>query len=543
MGARWTRRARIAALGLAAVVTAGAAAAADPQSSTQAPAASSAPAEQPSPPGPAPSPAAAEMLKSMREKGMLTAEEYEELYRRQAKYETEHEEANALPGWLRDWTFGGDLRFRYERRDFGNLSYNPDGNPPYVLGNQNINLVQNTALGVENRMRLRLRVGAEKRILESLTFGFRIATETGSSFGNLFNNGGIGFGTSLASDPRSSNVTLGDFFSQKQIGIDRAYLRWQPAFAPTLTLIAGKFGNPFVSKYFSGDFVIWDHDINPEGLALRYRFDFVPEKFWLEANGGVFTYQQQSQITILPTSGTTAVATLPNIDQQNPFLIAIQGGFNARPYSWLQAGVRTSFYDFEHLGTQVAAAMQDLGNGGAAINDNPLFRLNCPGSPCTNGKSTGHTKELAVDAYMTFTPYGERFAITPFAQWMTLLDAKSEDNGFTVGFDFGSLDLVKLTVMYAWIQRNATIALFTDSDLFEGFTNAKGWYISAERQLWPGVRVRGAYMLSQELNEDCHDADKSAALCDTASQISVLGPYRRTTLDRNRWQLDFTVDF
>src|SRR5262245_47415976 len=60
----------------------------------------------------APSPAAGEMLKSMREKGILSEEEYDDLYRRQAKYEEQQREKNALPGWMQNWTFGGDLRLR-----------------------------------------------------------------------------------------------------------------------------------------------------------------------------------------------------------------------------------------------------------------------------------------------------------------------------------------------------------------------------------------------------------------------------------------------
>jgi hypothetical protein len=537
----WKRRACATALFGAAVFAVGVAAASDPAPPPAQPGAS-----QPAQPadaatsGPQPSPAAAEMLKSMREKGMLTEDEYQELYRRQSKYEAEHDASNALPGWLKDWTFGGDMRLRFERRDFGNLGFNDT----YRLGHQNIDVVSvpNTALGTQDRMRLRLRIGAEKRIVDGLTFGFRIATEaeSGSSFGTFFSSFGTDYSTKLTSDPRSENVTFGDFFSQKAIGIDRAYLRWQPEFAPSFSAIVGKFGNPFISRNFAGDFVVWDPDIQLEGGALKYRFDFVPEQFWLEANGGVFTIQEQSTLTINYSPSTqTAVAALPNIDQQNPFLLAIQGGFNGRPLSWIQAGVRTSYYAAEHIGTRMAAAMEDLGNGGAAIDRNPLL-LPFGGS---NGKSAGRTQEIVVDTYATFTPFGERFGITPFAQFMTIPNAKSEDTGFTLGFDFGSVDLVKLTLMYAWIQRNATLSLFTDSDLFEGFTNAKGWYVSAERQLWRGVRVRGAYMLSQELNEECHDASKDIHLCDTASQINALGAYRHTTLDRNRWQLDVMVDF
>ncbi len=87
--------------------------------------------------GPEPSPAAAEMLKSMREKGLLTEDEYEELYRRQAKFEAQQAMKEGVPAWLRDWTFGGDVRFRYDRRDFGSLGFDQT----YELGKQNIDVV------------------------------------------------------------------------------------------------------------------------------------------------------------------------------------------------------------------------------------------------------------------------------------------------------------------------------------------------------------------------------------------------------------------
>jgi len=188
--------------------------------------------------------------------------------------------------------------------------------------------------------------------------------------------------------------------------------------------------------------------------------------------------------------------------------------------------------------------MEDQGNGGTAIDRNPLFQLLGPASPLfENGKSRGRMQELVLDAYATLTPWGERYAITPFFQFMTLLNAKSEDKGYVVGVDLGSVQLLRITLIYAYIERNATMALFTDSDIFEGFTNAKGWYVAAEREIFRGVHVRGSYMFSQEANDSCHDFAKNPSLCDTASQFSLLGDFRRTTLDRNRWRLDFIVEF
>ena len=543
----WTRIAGVAVLCAAASLALRAAA--DP-TAPQAPAAPPAPPPQAAASGPEPSPAAAEMLKSMREKGMLTEDEYQELYRRQAKYEVEHDQQNALPGWLKDWTFGGDLRLRYENRDFGGL-----GSGPYVPDRQNVNVVTtpNYALGRESRFRIRLRLGAEKRVNEQFTFGVRVATSaTANNQVPLTTAGGFfdavhqtNVATPLLSDPRRPDITLGDFFSYKSVFLDRIYVRWQPDFAPTLSAVAGKFGNPFISHNFSHDNFIWDPDIQPEGAAVQYRFDFLPERFWLETVGAGLLVQQTSTVTVqYDGTNNTASPILPQFDQQNPFLLGIQGGLHGRPEPWLQMGFRTSYYDLQHIGTQLAAAMEDQGNGGAAIDKNPLFQLLGPASPLfENGKSKGRMQELVLDAYATFTPFGEAYAVTPFFQFMTLLNAKSEDKGFVVGLDLGSVQLVKITLIYAYIERNATMALFTDSDIFEGFTNAKGWYVAAEREIFRGIHVRGSYMFSQEANDTCHDASKNTALCDTASQLTLLDEYRRTTLDRNRWQLDFIVEF
>lgn len=492
---------------------------------------------------PEPSPAAAEMLKSMYEKGLLTEDEYEELYRRQAKYEVEHRDS--LPGWLRDWTFGGDVRFRVDRREFGDLDFGQD----YRLGRDNIDVVNERGLGDETRGRLRLRLGAEKKIVEPLTFGFRIATSAETSYGNDFNDGGVGFGTDLDNDPRSANVTMGDFFEPKNVALDRVYLRWQPDFAPTLAVTIGKFANPFVSDDWSTDFLVWDHDIQPEGIAAQYRFDFVPDQLWIQTVGAFFTVQERNTLTLEPYNfaDDSTRATLPDIDDQNPFLLGFQGGVHAQPDDWVRTGIRVSYYDLQHIGTRLAAAMLDLGNGGAAIDGNPLFNL-LAGPPNADplyedGSSQGRTKELVIDGYATFTPWGERWAITPFVQYMTLPDADSENTGWAAGVELGSIELLKITAMYASIERNATISVFTDSDSYEGFTNVKGWYVAAERQIWRGVRVRGAFMSSKQNRDECDQEEVSPALCDTATQIGVLAPYRETTLDRTRWQFDVLVDF
>lgn len=490
---------------------------------------------------PEPSPAASEMLQSMREKGLLSETEYEDLYRRQARYEAEERAREALPGWARDWTFGGDMRLRYDRRNYGELPFGDT----FVPGRDNI-LVGlpadpdgGTGTGTEDRLRLRLRLGAEKRITDAFTFGFRVATSAATSYGDVSPAllPGYSFRQTFDSDPRRQNATFGDLFAPESIFLDRAYLRWSPDRAPTLDVNIGKFANPFLSRHFAGD-IVWDPDIQPEGLAIDYRFDFLPDALWTEATGGLFTLSEVADVTLFYNPTTReAVSDFPDPDDADAFMFGLQGGIHVRPVDWVQAGARVSYYDVQRISARLAVAFQNLGNGGEAIDDNPLI----PGR--SFGRAEGRLDELVIDLYATFTPWGERWALTPFVQTASILSAESEDRMWAFGATFGTPEFVRLTAMWARIERNGTMSLFTDSNLFDGFTNVKGWFVSAEREIVRGVRVRGSFITTSPAEEECAAADRGLENCDIPSQIENFGLYRQTTLDRTRWQFDVLVDF
>jgi hypothetical protein len=311
---------------------------------------------------------------------------------------------------------------------------------------------------------------------------------------------------------------------------------------------AGKFGNPFIATDFP-DLLVWDSDIQPEGLALDYRFDVEPERLWLTFTGGGFLVQNVGSVTLTTApsgSSNQFVTTQPVQDDSDPYLFGVQAGVHVRPNSWIEAGARVSFYDMENVNQRVAAALEDLGNGGEAIRRNPLFVLLGPSSPYyTNGRSNGRLQELVVDAHATFEPWGERYRMTPFFQWTTLPEATSEDQGLVAGLDLGDPSLLELTLMWARLERNSTISLYTDSDIFDGYTNVEGFYVALTRRLAQGITLRGTWSHSQQLHNQCDaiQQGKPSALCDTASQISAFGAYRKTTLDRDRFQVDLTVDF
>jgi len=512
-------------------------------SPTQAPAGS--PTEAPA--GDAPAPAIAEMLKSMLEKGLLSQDEYEDIYRRQASYEAKELVQSSLPSWIRGWTFRGDLRLRLERQDWRSGIITPT--KPLTPGSQNVDIVNNTAIDRRDRARMRFRVGAEKELLEGLEVGVRVATSQATTYGQETGALYANFSTPLVSDPRSTNVTLGDYFAPKAIFLDLAFLRWAPSFAPGLLLTGGKILNPFRSNNFP-DLVVWDPDVTPEGTAAEYHLDLLPEYLWSDSRAGYFFVNEVGAVNVNQTV-VPFVPDLPTLDEKDPYMYAAQQEFTALPLPWLRLGGRASYYDVRNINTKYAAAAMDLGNTGNAISQNPLYFL-LPGSPFfSNGRSSGKMQELAVDAYFSWTQLGDRWQVTPFVQWSSLLNAHTQNQTFSLGATLGDAELLKVTVMWSKVDANGTISLFTDSDLFDGQTNAKGWYVAVERRLTRGVRVRAAYMDSKIAQPACSSGYAAAvnqplAYCNsgafTASPTGA-AQYLQTSRDRYRVQLDMMVDF
>ena len=100
------------------------------------------------------------------------------------------------------------------------------------------------------RARVRLRIGVEGKLNEDFIGAFQLATGT------------------TENDPVSTNFTDSQFFSRKPIGVDKAYLTYQPLKHKWVALTAGKFA-PMWLKSSS-----WlDPDLNPEGGAEKLSFD------------------------------------------------------------------------------------------------------------------------------------------------------------------------------------------------------------------------------------------------------------------------------
>lgn len=107
------------------------------------------------------------------------------------------------------------------------------------------------------RARIRARFGIDGKLGDDFLGGIALAT------GNVTN------GNPSFQDPTSTNETLTSFFERKTLGLDRAYITWQPKNMKWLTATGGKFAFNWQKTVLT-----FDSDVNPEGFTVKLSKDF-----------------------------------------------------------------------------------------------------------------------------------------------------------------------------------------------------------------------------------------------------------------------------
>lgn len=170
------------------------------------------------------------------------------------------------PDWIERYKVFGDIRLRYETVDFPigndntgafpNFNAINTGSPFDISGN--VFSPQYNVDADRARMRLRARVGAEIDLGEDWTAGIRLAT--GENNSPVTTNQSLG----LASQGQGGN------FSKYAVWLDRAFFKYELGDNPdrNVAVMFGRFDNPF----FCTD-IIFDEDIGFDGVALKARYE------------------------------------------------------------------------------------------------------------------------------------------------------------------------------------------------------------------------------------------------------------------------------
>jgi len=385
-----------------------------------------------------------QIVQILRDKGLIDQQTGDEIIAKQAQSEAKQAAIAktatppvgqaAVPGLFEGFIFSGDLRLRDEQFWYGS-----------ALGQDGAN--------DNNRFRYRVRVGFTKDVSSWATVGVRMVTDT--------------------TDYRSTNVSAGETsnFSYDSIFFDRAYVQFKlpdPGDIGLQTSIwAGKMQNPFIWKW-GLDRILWDEDITPEGGAITMAY--VPvENVKLFLNTGYFI-------------------ELQNAAHTDPRVWGIQTGGSVKLPGAVEVGARVSYYNWLALAndanstghTGFFAASEALGNLPTAFD--PDMRLI---------ESSGYVSFQAISGW----------PITFWGTWVQNLAANAgvvsgvrvgaNDQAYGFGTEVGDAkNWFKVGAAWTHVEANAVPALYTDSDMFDGFTNREGWALYGAREITPSIEAR-----------------------------------------------------
>ena len=385
----------------------------------------------------------------------------------------------------------GDVRLRYEYRG-GRL---PDH---YQFGQDNQNDWYE-----RHRERYRLRVGLRGTLADDWFFGLRLETNT---------------------DPRSTNVTFGADasngpFAKNDDGIfvGQAYFGYTGF--PDFKFIGGKMPQPLITTP-----LLWDDDINPEGLAQQWKHTFTfnlgggggeavqsyskdgkgvvaaktaaPLKLKLDvfANFAQFVYDDENpENPIGPNPTTDANGTTQKIPTTDAFMLA-----------W-QVGARLTFPNNVYF--QLAPTVYNYtGNG-------DTFNVHFNGDP--GGNQTGINSLLVFDMPAELGWKLWNLPMRIFGDFAVNLEAddRAEAAGhaggggqryaWELGLGVGQLKAKNDWEIRAWWQHSDQFSLdpnLVDSDLFDARVNIQGIGVKAGYMVADAISLNLTYGYGWRVN-------------------------------------------
>ncbi|NKB97900.1 MAG: hypothetical protein GKR90_05300 [Pseudomonadales bacterium] len=304
--------------------------------------------------------------------------------------------------WTDDISLKGDFRYRHEAFDVDNRRD-------------------------RHRQRVRARTQVTGRVNDTTSVGFGLAS------------GG--------SNPISSNQTLDDAGSTKDIGIDLAYVKWQPT--DSTTILAGKIKNPI--HRVGGNSLLWDGDLNPEGVGVQYQsgsFFANGIASWLDESGSDDdSYLVGGQVGLNSDAG--------------PGVLKVGIGY----FNFLDTRGETPFFNGSPSGNRIDA----------------------------NGQYMSGFEILEGFAEFGFDAGDGELSI--FADFVQNLDASAYDMGYALGGTY-RINKWRFGYTYQELEADAVLATLTDSDFIGGGTDGEGHILRSSYALSQNVNLSGTLFLN-----------------------------------------------
>jgi len=448
----------------------------------------------------------------------------------------------SAPDWTSKFKPFGDIRGRYESTFFPTTktAIGPGGEPVIIAGNDNTGVFPNfNAINTgqpfdtsgtqfspqynadqdRNRTRIRARIGTEIMLGDGFEGGIRLATGESNS-------------------PTSPNQSLGangGNFSKYSIWLDRAFLSYDagPGDGQELKFLLGRFDNPF----FSTD-VQWDDDLGFDGLAVRGK---------VKINDCATTFFTAGYFPVYNTDFNFASNQPSKFESTDKWLTGAQLGVEWKIADDLTAKLAIAYYDFNAIEGKLSdpftpLTSSDAGNTdttrpGFAQRGNTYMALRdiVPTAANDFGKKFQYqyyglasqfknltiTGRLDYDAYDPYrlTLLGEATKNIAFDENGIAKKAVNNrgagtatkagnfeggDTAWNLALQFGKPTMEQFGDWqagfgYRYVESDAVVDGFTDSDFGGGGTNVQGFTLGGNMALTPAVRVGLRWMSSDEI--------------------------------------------
>lgn len=377
----------------------------------------------------------AKLLEMLKANGSISPGQYAELQTELASEKQAQQEAAAQQvkksdlsaleqkvAWAAKTEFKGDVRVRHENVKIDGES---DGKN-------------------KDRQRIRARLGAYTQINPQVNTGIRIATGGGD-------------------DARSTNQDLDNYFDKKQLWLDQAYIDYHPTAVKDLHLIGGKMPQPWVS---TGD-VIWDSDINPEGVAATYKHNL--------GNSGVEMFGSAGYYTLKDNVDGEGVQFRHDLS-----MYAGQLGTRFAPTDSLKVTLGGSVYGYKN------------------DDDSKCPTTGTKTTPCALAVNGNSTSEFRLyEGFGQVDIANLPLPLSLYGQYVHNAATDSDqDDAWLVGFK-SKLDAFSLDYNYRDVQRNAVVGAFTDSDFANGTTGSRGHKVKLGYEIDKNFGVGVTYYLTK----------------------------------------------
>ena len=417
---------------------------------------------------------------------------------------------DALPEWTRRFKLSGDMRLREQSNfmaaynqpfsyyNWQTINAQGNFNGANGLSGAGANAYQNTKLN-RHVARERFRFGIDAEVANGVDAGIRLAT------GNTPN-------------PVSTNQSLGNTGAQYQFAVDRAFLRYNAYDEKKfnwLTVIGGRTPNPF---FTAGSELVWDEDLSFEGAAATVRHRLTSNDMSDDVGGkgpAVF-----ATAGIFPMQTSNLISGLSNRDK---WMMGGQAGLDWGFDNQDSLQIGGAYYDYQNI----KALLNKTGTSQCSQNT-PDINQSVPqfmqgGNSLTsicnsNDGLAGGLVGLASDYKILdinmlydmaiFSPIHVKFS-ADFAKNLgfnrkkilayTGQDIAEETTAWQFKIDLGWTKLNTFGTWnvftgYKYVERDAVLDAYTDSDFHNGGTNVKGWMLGGNYGLMKNVWLTGRWL-------------------------------------------------